>query len=226
MTNDVINQFIVSDSVDKGSVHALAKKALKHGRITQGGNIVIDNPHLSKEDTVKLALVIRFIANALDDSISQNVRPVELTSVLHERVESAGSRLSKLAKEGFAKKSGYGQYSVFPYKIDPFLDALSEAKDAGPKRSMPSKRSTSGPRKAKELTGIGLDIQKLIDEGFFATPRFVSEVDAELKKETRYHDPKVIDMTIRKTFVANRRSLKRIPNIGGGKAKWKYVIRN
>lgn len=128
MADDIKNQFIVSDSVNRSSVHALAKKALKHGRITQGGSVVIDNNSLSKDDTVKLALVIRFIANALDDAISQSVRPVELTSVLHERVESVGSRLSKLAKDGFAKKSGYGQYSVFPYKIDPFLDALSEVK--------------------------------------------------------------------------------------------------
>ena len=41
-----------------------------------------------------------------------------------ERVESVGSRLSQLAKSGFAKKSGYGQYVAHSYKVDKFLDEL------------------------------------------------------------------------------------------------------
>lgn len=226
MTDDIKSQFIVGDEVDQNSIHRLAKRTLKYGRVTKGGNVVIDNTHLSKDDTLKLCLVIRYIANALDESISQIVRPVELTDALHERTESVGSRLSRLAKESFVRKIGYGQYSIFAYKVEPFLDEM-DGKDPVEQRTHSAKRSSANkaPRKAKEMTGVGLDIQKLLDDGFFSTPKFINEIDAELRRETRYHDPKVIDMTIRKTFVSSRRSLKRIPNTEGGKAKWKYVVR-
>lgn len=225
MTDDIKSQFIVDDNVDKNSVEKLAKRTLKYGRVTREGGVVLDSSDLSKDDVLKLALVIRYIANAFDESIPQSVRPVELTSTLQERVESVGSRLSKLAKESFVKKTGYGQYSVFPYKIESFLDALDGREVSGVKQTTRRRAVSKGTRKTKELTGVGLDIQKLIDDGFFSTPRFMSELDSELRKETRYHDPKVVDMTIRKTFVSSRRSLKRIPNTEGGKAKWKYVVR-
>ncbi len=225
MTDDIKSQFIVGDEVDTNSIHRLAKKALKHGRVTKGGNVVVDNARLSKDDTLKLCLVIRYIANALDESISQSVRPVELTDALHERVESVGSRLSRLAKENFVRKTGYGQYSVFPYKVEPFLDEVDGKDPVEARKSSATRSASKSPRKVKELTGVGLDIQKLLDDDFFSTPRFINEIDSELRKETRYHDPKVIDMTIRKTFVSNRRSLKRIPNTEGGKSKWKYVVR-
>ncbi|MBP9669563.1 MAG: hypothetical protein KBE09_04725 [Candidatus Pacebacteria bacterium] len=225
MKDDIKSQFIVGDEVDQNSIHELAKRTLKYGRVTKGGNVVIDNTRLSKDDTLKLCLVIRFIANALDESISQSVRPVELTNALHERVESVGSRLSRLAKESFVRKTGYGQYSILPYKVEPFLDEMDGKEPVEPRAASVKRSASKSPRKAKELTGVGLDIQKLLDDDFFSTPRFVNEIDAELRKETRYHDPKVIDMTIRKTFVSNRRSLKRIPNTEGGKSKWKYVVR-
>lgn len=226
MTDDIKDQFIVDDNVDKNSIQKLAKRAIKYGRITREGSVVLDSDDLSKDEVLKLALVIRYIANALDETISQSVRPVELTSTLQERVESVGSRLSKLAKESFVRKTGYGQYSVFPYKIESFLDALDRRDVSGSKKPTQKRSASKGTRKTKELTGVGLDIQKLLDDGFFSIPRFIKEVDSELRREIRYHDPKVIDMTIRKTFVSSRRSLKRIPNTEGGKAKWKYVVRS
>ena len=228
MKDDIKNKFIVDEDHNKERIEEVAGKTLRFGRVTKDGNIVIDDKGLTQDDILKLCLVIRYIAHGLDDSISQSVRPVELTKVLHERMESVGSRLSKLAKDGFAKKAGHGLYSVYPYKIEPFLSQLELVGEGQNEKTITKKRRKSGTstvRKVKELTGVGLDIQKLIDDGFFNTPWFVNEVDTELKKETKYHDPKVIDMTIRKTFVSNRRTLKRIPNTEGGKAKWKYVIR-
>lgn len=73
--------------------------------------------------------------------------------------------------------------------------------------------------------GAGADIQGLIEEDFFKNPKFIIEVQKKLEEEVKYHDIRAIDTTIRKTFVASRKTLKRIPNTEKGKAKWKYVNR-
>lgn len=222
---DIRSKFIVSEEFVKDRIEELAERALMYGRVTTTGTIILGEKSLSRDNVVKLSLVLRYIAHTLDDSILQTLRPIDLTSVLPERIESIGSRLSRLVKEGFAKKMGYGQYSVHPYKIDVFLGSLDDRKSESDGHEPSLRTVTRGPRKQKEFTGIGLDIQKLLESGFFDIPRLVSEIDAELRKETHYHDPKVIDMTIRKTFVGNRKSLKRIPNTEGGKARWRYVRR-
>ena len=119
---DIKDRFIVSEDVSEENLREFAERTLVHGRVTKGGTIVIDNKKLTPEDTLKLALVIKYIANQFDETNSASLRPKDATTILNERIESVGSRLSKLAKEGFAKKVAYGQYSVFPYKIRSFLD--------------------------------------------------------------------------------------------------------
>lgn len=225
--NNIENLFIVKEGSAKANIEEQAKRVLPFGRITESGAVVIDNRSLTKVDQLKLCLVIRFIGNFFKDDIERQVRPIELTETLGQRYEAIGSTLSKLASEGFAKKDGHGKYSAFPYKIDGFLDYLE--KISTPILSIPkpkgSRKKTVRKSKGNTLTGIGKHIQQLIDDGFFQTPRFISEVVQELKKENVYRDQKVIDKTIRDSFVSMRRTLQRIPNEDGGRSKWKYMIR-
>ena len=74
--------------------------------------------------------------------------------------------------------------------------------------------------KKSDYTGVGGGIRLLIDNRFLDTPKFVSEIAAEMKREGYYHDLPSIDSPLRKTFLKNR-MLQRIKE---GK-KWKYVIR-
>jgi hypothetical protein len=229
MKDDLRNKFIVDESHVRQNTERFIEKALKFGRVSKGGDIIIDKTHLSQDNILKLALVLRYLGHSLDETIADTVRPSELTKVMGERIESVGSRLSQLAKNGFAKKSGYGQYVVQSYRVEKFLDELaagggdgvSEQKHNGKRKG----RRTSNNKKSLPLVGIGSDIQGLIDAGFFKTPKFVIEVQRKLEEEVRYHDIRVIDTAIRKTFVASRKVLKRIPNAEKGKAKWKYVNR-
>ena len=228
MEDDIKSQFIVGNDYNREATRKLASKALKFGRITQDGSVIIDNKNLSPDDKIKLALTIKFLAHNLDEKISASLKPGELTAILGERNEAVGSRFSAMAKNGFAKREGHGNYIIHHYRIEPFLDNLSgrensSADKAGGGHKRAKRNNSSG--ELKSLTGIGLDIQSLIDKGFFKTPKFISDTHIELKKEVKFYNPKVLDMTIRKTFVSNRRTLKRIPNEEGGKAKWKYVIR-
>ncbi len=225
---DIRNQFIVSSDKYTGNIDSLAVRAIKFGKVTEKGDIIIENAiSLTKEDIIKLGLVLRFIAHAFDESISDALSPTDLAEVSHQRVEAVGSKLSELAtKTGFAKKIGHGQYVVQSYKIDSFLTDL-ESKSTSEKKNgtKSSKKVRRSGESTKVLTGVGRDIQGLIDNGFFDEPKFTSEVMQELKREGFYHDPKVVDRTITTTFLKNRRTLKRIPNEDGGLSRWKYLIR-
>lgn len=222
MSEDIKNQFIVSDEYSNNNIEAQAQRTIPFGRITKDGTIIIDNRTLSKGDQLKLCLVIRYIASNFSEEISKEVRPVDLTGVLGQRVEAIGSLLSKLASEGFAKKISRGNYSIHAYKIDSFLDYLENIRTDDDKTSKKVRRSGT---KGNALTGIGKYIQLLIDDGFFNTPKLISEVVAELKKENVFRDSKVVDKTVRDSFVSMRRSLQRVNNEDGGQANWKYVIR-
>lgn len=229
MKDELKRKFIVDESDIKQDTEKLIEKALKYGRVSKNGDIIVDKNKLSQDNTVKLALVLRFLAHGIDETIPESIRPTELTKVLGERVESVGSRLSQLAKYGFVKKSGYGQYIVHHYKVDKFLDELdSGAVVEDNNKKHPNKSSThrvSGKSNTLSSGKIGSDIQDLINSDFFKTPKFVSEVQKKLEEEVKYHDVRTIDTTIRKTFVVSRKTLKRIPNTEKGKAKWKYVNR-
>ena len=78
-------------------------------------------------------------------------------------------------------------------------------------KSKPKKSNYSGP------TG---GVRMLIDNGFLDTPKFVSEIVDEMKREGYYHDLPTIDSALRKSFLKNK-TLQRIKEGN----KWKYVIR-
>ena len=124
MKDALKNKFIVDETTTREDAEQLIEKALKYGRVSKSGDIIIDKVQLSQDNILRLALVLRFLAHGIDESITESVRPTELTKVMGERVESVGSRLSQLAKSGFAKKSGYGQYVAHSYKVDKFLNEL------------------------------------------------------------------------------------------------------
>lgn len=222
MEDDIKQLFIVEENVSGLNAEALARRTLPFGKIARDGSVIIDDRSLSKGDQQKLALVIRYVANLLDESIPRTIRPVDLTTTLGQRIEAIGAGLSGLLSDGFAKREGTGQYSVLPYRIDEFLQHLEQ------KRSAPTgekKHKLTRRKKSQPLSGIGTHIERLIGDGFFDAPRMMSEVVARLKQENVFRDERVVDKTVRDTFVSARRTLQRIPNDGPGLARWKYVVR-
>ena len=209
-------------NIARQSIEILAERVIKLGQVTREGDVVIHATHLSKGDQLKLALIVRYIRNALDENISRTVRPTDLTRTLGQRLESIGSSLSKLNAEGFAKKEGYGEYSVFPYKVEPFLNHISQEESPDAKKIAKHRKQ---PKSSARSSGAGADIQRLFEEGFFDTPKFMADVIKKLREENSFHDDRVVDKIMRDTFVSSRRLLKRIQNEGPGKARWLYVVR-
>ena len=222
MNDEIEKLFIVESEYSIEDARAFAGRALKHGRVTKDGGVVIDSTNLSKNDQIKLCLVVRFIGHSFDETISACVRPVELENVLGQRVESVGALLSRLASSGFAKKAKRGEYSVHPYNIEQFLDEIDGVHTEKAKRKTHFKKIN---KKSKPFSGIGADIQNLIENDFFKNPKFISEVKERLEEENKFYDARVIDSTVRNTFVESKKTLKRIKNQDKSRAKWKYLER-
>lgn len=229
MTNkNIAKEFIVNEEdYSKSWAEKIAERALKHMKISKEGKPLIENDAASPDEKLKLALVGRFIAHSFSEEIPSEVTIKEVEDVLpNESYYAVGARMSKIANSGFATKKGRGKYVVQPYKIEPFLDSLEIVSDSQDKQGHGA--SKNNKRKRKQTTGgrgSGKDIMDLIESGFFDTPKTVSEAVAKLKQEVKYHNPRVVDAMIRKTFVSSKKLLKRIPNEEKGKAKWRYVIR-
>lgn len=229
MSNDKdIKNLLIIDGADysKQMAEKFAERIIKYAKISKNGDIIILDNLLSPDDKLRLALTLRFIAHTFDSNIPETITLKELANLLSERLEAVGSRLSKIMKnENFAKKIKKGVYSVQYFVIDKFITNLENNERVVGDRSRRSTKKGS-KRKDKAVTGVGKDIlELLIKSDFFKMPKTVKEACEKLKEETKFHDPKVVDMTIRKTFVDSKKILKRIPNPDKGKAKWLYVNR-
>ncbi len=224
MKDEALSKFIVSDDQDQRVTEELIKKAIKYGRISESGSVIIDTD-LSRDNKAKLSLALRFLGHSLNDTIPSTLRPIELSRILGERVEAAGSRLSELSRSGFAKRVGHGLYEIQVYKLEKLFDDLVSDRTSTPENFFTKSKIYSSNRKAKSLTGVGRDIEDLINDGFLKIPKTVSEIKRKLDEEIKFHDIRVIDTTIRKTFVSRRRTLKRIEMRGKGKSRWQYVNR-
>jgi len=225
--NDIKSLLIIDEqNYSKNLIQQLTNKLIKFAKISKNGEIIILDNTLAQDDKLKLSLVTRFIAHSFDNNIPETITLKELANIISERLESAGSRLSKIIKnERFAKKTEKGVYMAQYFVIDKFLTNLEnrEENSYGEKGRIIRK---STKRKDKTVTGIGRDIlDLLINEGFFKTPKTIKQAYEKLKEETKFYDPRIIDMTIRKTFVDSKKILRRIPNHEKGKAKWLYVVR-
>jgi len=218
---DIKNFFIVDeDEYTKEKVQKYAEKALKYAKIAKNGQILIENHNIPSDEKIKLCLAVRFIAHNFDSNIQSNATLSEIQKIVQESTEAIGSRLSKIVKSGFAKKTERGVYQIMPHKIEIFLDELSTRENNGTKiKNAPSKS------KRQSTKGIGKDIQELVNSGFFNTPKTIQEISKKLKQEVKFHDDRVIDATVRNGFVSNKKILKRIPATNKGKARWEYVIR-
>ena len=73
----------------------------------------------------------------------------------------------------------------------------------------------------KSFTGLIGGIELFIENGFFKTPKLVTEVQDELKREGYYHSIQATDTALRRSFVKSKKILTRVKIDG----IWQYVVR-
>jgi len=91
-----------------------------------------------------------------------------------------------------------------------------------PLKGSVSRPESGNPQPQKSsYKGLSGGIRFLIGGGFFNTPKSSNETYSELKKEGYYHSIQTVDSTLRKIFVANKKTLTRLQE----QNVWKYVLR-
>jgi len=232
--NDIKNLLIVNEKdYSKKIAEDNARRIIKFAKISDKGGIIYLDNKLSPDDKLRIALTIRFIAHTLDENITETITLKELSTALSERLEAVGSRLSKIIKnENFAKKISKGVYIVQRVAINKFISSLKNNENVIVSKKRKANKNGI-KRKDKAVTGIGKNIlELLINQDFFKTPKTIKEVSEKLREETKIYDERIIDTTIRKTFVDSKKILRRIDvkknpiqNKNIGKARRVYINR-
>lgn len=122
-------QFIVDEDILRERLEPVVSKALKHCRIDKNGQVLITNGKLSAKNRIKLVIAARAIAAQLDANIASEVTASELTKFTGLPANQVRARGSDAIKEKFAQSSRAGVYQAIAYKVEPFLDEISEQPD-------------------------------------------------------------------------------------------------
>ena len=224
-SDDLKNKFIIDENqFNKKVIEEYTEKVLKFAKISNKGDILIENNNLSPDDKLRLCLLVKFIGHSWNEQIPETFTLSEAVKILpNERREAIGSRLSNLTKRGFAQNVSRGEYKVYSHKIGSFIDSL---KDGVYISDSKGKKGMSQVRKSKRVSGIGRYIFELINNNFFDTPKTIKEVEEELKIKGHLYDSRVIDATIRNVFMKSKKIITRLKNTGDSKARWRYVKRS
>ena len=119
-------KFIVEEKVDEKKISEYIERALKFGKVSIDGGIIIEKEEdMVTKDKVGLALIMRFLANRLEKEISAEVTPKELSQSLNIPEEQIAARLSELTtKDKVAIRVAKGVYKANPFQIGKFLNYL------------------------------------------------------------------------------------------------------
>ena len=118
------DRFIVDEKFDKKKVEKFVERLLPFCKVTKTGAILLERDDFTSTEKIKIALVARFLANSLDESISAEVNSEELSNHLMIPKNQVVARLKELKDERFAFRVSRGIYKVNPLKINDFLNTI------------------------------------------------------------------------------------------------------
>ena len=117
-------KFIVEEKVDEKKISEYIELALKFGKVSIDGSVIIEKEDMVTKDQVGLALIMRFLANRLEKEISAEVTAKELSQSLNIPEEQVAARLAELTKGKVAIRVAKGVYKANPFRIGKFLNYL------------------------------------------------------------------------------------------------------
>lgn len=119
------NKFLVdTEKYDRARLEDQLKVILHYCVVDRKGRVIFQRPNLINTDKVLLALISRYLAHQLDDSIPSEVSYKEISEFLNISPPQARARISDVMKSNFVKRVKSGKYIIIPYKIDSFLEYL------------------------------------------------------------------------------------------------------
>lgn len=117
-------KFIIDQGkYEKEKLESHLEKTLKYGRATSEGRVVLKKGPKSKQK-IGLVLVIRYLANKIDEKISENVTIEEIISYTGVERKQVRARCSDLVNDGIISRLEGGLFRFNASLIDEFIDKL------------------------------------------------------------------------------------------------------
>jgi len=119
-------KFIIDQTeYEKEKVESHLEKALKYGRITTDGRVILKN-NLTNKEKVGVVLIIRYLANQLDENISKDVSVKEISNYTGIKENQTRARCSDLVGDGVILRVEGNVFRFYPTLIDEFLNNLDQ----------------------------------------------------------------------------------------------------
>jgi hypothetical protein len=117
-------KFIVEEKLDEKRIGNFVERTLPFCKVTKDGMIIIEIKGLKALEKVKLALVARFLANKLDNSIPAEISNGELSTSLSIPEDQIRARMAELGEEKFATQVKRGLHQANPLQIERVIEEL------------------------------------------------------------------------------------------------------
>ncbi|RLI82989.1 hypothetical protein DRP07_04215 [Archaeoglobales archaeon] len=121
------NKWIIDEKVfDERKIAQYVNRLMKYCRITKAGEIDLTEvgEKFTLKDKIKLALVARFIASKLEESISPSLSAQEISNFFVADKMQVSARLKEIKDERLSIREKKGTYRVIPTKIEKILKEL------------------------------------------------------------------------------------------------------
>jgi hypothetical protein len=117
-------RFIVEENLEEKKITEYVERVLPFCKVTKNGAIWLGERPVTNLEKVKIALVARFLANRIEQSIPSEITANELSNSLEIPQDQIRARLKDVRDSKFAFSSENGKHKVRPSEIGKFLDEL------------------------------------------------------------------------------------------------------
>jgi hypothetical protein len=117
-------KFIVEEKLDEKRIADYVKRILPFCKISKDGLVIIEIKGVTSLQQVKLALVARFLANYMDNTIPTEISNHELSTSLNIPEDQISARLKDLREDRFAIPVRKGVNQANPLQIERFIVEL------------------------------------------------------------------------------------------------------
>lgn len=118
-------KFIVADAdFAHEQLASLVERASAYCVMDEQGSVHLRKKKLPQAKRLGLCLLARFIASRMDAKFSPTIGSDELSQFLGIGKPEVAARAKELVDNGFAERTGKGQYKMVAARIDDFLETL------------------------------------------------------------------------------------------------------
>jgi len=118
-------RFIISEDEERAMLKDILTRIMSYAKVFKNGYVHIEKRNLSKRLKILLAVMARYVAGLLDESISKEISLDEIVAITGASKKEASARLSEFIKEGLITRTEKGKYRATSlHAAEELLDIL------------------------------------------------------------------------------------------------------